>query len=163
MYVVLRHEKNCIRLPQVVIDVPVCARVGGSPDQSYRNSRDNSVHQYMARINNIYIIFFPFSYLHSYCDTDWSYTLHPQMLLLISIEQLSFGVFTCKYAPGTSKVATSLPSYAYITSVVNNPYRNTVGDATLSPSLKYLFYLLPFAQVLPLMIPFIFPFLVFVA
>ena len=39
---------------------------------------------------------------------------------------------------------------------MNKPSRKTVGDATLSPSFKYIFWLLPFVQVLPLMIPFLF-------
>ena len=71
----------------------------------------------------------------------------------------SFGIFACRYAPGTSKLATSLPSYASMISEVMRPSRDTVGKAILSFSLRYKCCLLPFAQVVLLFLPFFFPLL----
>ena len=71
---------------------------------------------------------------------------------------LSFRIYACKYAPGTSKVPTYLPLYSLITSVMNNPSSNTIDNNTLYPSFKYLFWLIPFVQVILLTIPLLFSF-----
>ena len=47
--------------------------------------------------------------------------------------------------------------------MANKPSSNIVGDATLSTSFKYIFWLLPFSKVLPLTIPFSFYFMGFMA
>ena len=47
--------------------------------------------------------------------------------------------------------------------MVNNPSSDAIGDTTLSPSFKYLFLLLQFAQVPPFMIPFLFSFIRYTA
>ena len=62
----------------------------------------------------------------------------------------------CRYAPGTSKMATYLPSYVHITNVVNIGSHETVGDATDLPSFKYQLFLLPPEHVITLILPSIF-------
>ena len=91
-----------------------------------------------------YKIFFPCSYL-TYC----LYYLFISHMLSIKcprtfrITFLSAVISACKYAPGISKVAMSRSSYAAMTRFVKSDSRDTVGDATLSSSPKYLFCLLP--------------------
>ena len=71
------------------------------------------------------------------------------------------GILVCNYAPGTSNVATSISSYVSISNVVNSVSSNTVGDAIISPLLKYFICLFPFAHVIPFMVPSLFLFIIF--
>ena len=120
--------------------------------------RADYMHPYMARNTNIYNNFWPFSYLSLFLWSRLIWHIIPMNVTHNSNKNLlSFGISSCKYAPGMSKVAPSLPLNASITSMVIKPSSNAVVGATLSPSFKYLFCLLPFSQVIPLMILFIFP------
>ena len=112
----------------------------------------------MARNTNINITFCKILYLPFFlCYGLIWHIISTNVPLNFNILSL-FGIPTCKYAPGTWKLATSLPLYESITSVVNKPSRDTVGDAKLPPSFKYPFFLLPFLQVITFMTPFIFSF-----
>ena len=126
--------------------------------------RANYVHPYMACNINIYRNFCPFSYLTFFlCSEFIWYIISTISSLDFNKTSLYFGISECNYASGTSKVVTSITSYAMITSVANKSSNKTVGDATLSPSLKYIFYLFPFVKVLPLMVPLIYLFMGFIA
>ena len=108
--------------------------------------------------------FCPFLYLALFlCSRFIWYIISLNSPLNFNKTFFSFDISAWKYAPGTSKVATCFLFYASITSVVDKPSRDTLSDATLSPSFKCLFWLIQFAQVLPLMIPFIFYFMRFTA
>ena len=74
---------------------------------------------------------------------------------------LSFGISACRYAPVRSKLDRLHTSCASIISVNNNASKYTVGDKSLSTSLRYLFCLLTSAQVLPFILPHLFYFVRF--
>ena len=65
-------------------------------------------------------------------------------------------ISACRNAPGTSKVTTSLTSCVLTTIVKNNASGDTVGDATFSPSFRYLNYILLPVNVLPLIWSYLF-------
>ena len=97
------------------------------------------MHPYMERNTNTYKTFCPFSYLTFLLCSGLIWYIISMNVPLHFYKKLSFGISRFKYPPVMSKVATSIPTYVLITSVVNEPSRNTVVDATLSSSLKYLF------------------------
>ena len=59
-------------------------------------------------------------------------------------------MFSCKYAPGSLKVDTSLPSQEYINNLVNSDLSDTVSNAINSPHFKYFLSLLLPAHVVTL-------------
>ena len=87
-------------------------------------------------------------------------TKHPR-----SFNKLVFpsGISSCKYAPGISNVATSFYSYAPIIDVVNSASSVPVGDAIISPFIKYRLCLLPYSYVITFMVPSLFLFIRFTA
>ena len=119
--------------------------------------RANSMHPYMAHNTNIYNTFWPFFYLAFLLCSGLIWNIIPTNVPNnFNTFFLSFSISAWKYTHGTSKIATYLPSYTLITSTVNNISSDNVGDSRLFPSFKYHFCLLPFLQVLPLMILFIY-------
>ena len=97
------------------------------------------MHTYMESNTNIYKTFWPFQYITFFlCSGLIWYIISTNVPLHFNNKKLSFGISICKYAPGTSK---SIPPYASTTCVVNNPFRETVGRATLSSYFKCIFRL----------------------
>ena len=119
----------------------------------YHNNAD-SMHPYSARSRCKYnTLFFPSPLVkRSYSGLTWHMMSAKSPLSTISVF-LSSGIFACRYAPGTSKIATFLFSTTSITNDASRPSRETVGDEYDSFSFKKSFCFFPLAHVLPLSIP----------
>ena len=68
------------------------------------------------------------------------YLTHDKSPLIFINILLYFVIYACRYALGTSKVATSRPSCVSNISVHNIASKDTIGDETLSPSLIFFAY-----------------------
>ena len=118
----------------------------------------------MALVTHMYNTFFPFSYItFGLCSVFISHMISTDLSFSFKRTCLSRGISACKYAPGTSKMATSLLSCASMAKVVRSASKDTVGEDIDSSSLMYIFCLLPFAQVRPFIFPFLFSFIKFTA
>ena len=102
---------------------------------SYHNNAD-CTHPYNALSSFTYITFFPFtSVINSFKDGSISQN-NSASLPVIFMNTSSF-ILAFKYAPLTSVIALSLPSFASMSAVIKKASCDTVGDAVSSFVYKF--------------------------
>mmetsp|Transcript_2767 Transcript_2767/g.3927 ORF Transcript_2767/g.3927 Transcript_2767/m.3927 type:complete len:243 (-) Transcript_2767:130-858(-) len=119
----------------------------------YHNKAE-SMQPYSALMMHIYRTLFSFSTITSSAalgHTSIMISTNSPSNLITS--NLSSGTYAFRYAPGISVTTVLLPLCATMTNVVSSASRETVGD-DVSSCVKYLFWTLPSAHVLPFNIPF---------
>ena len=130
--------------------------------RSYHNSVD-SMHPYRYLNKRRYSNLTPFSMRTFFlCYGFTSHMISKKSPSIFNIINFYFGVSALRYAPGTSKMATCLPSCASIMILVNSCCKDIVGDDASSLGIYHLCDL-PSAHVPPFNLPQLFPFIKFIA